>query len=124
MVLDGIEYVLIPKDTFEASVGIEKEEVVEQEIVAKPEAYVEKVSVKVVETMPGVKKAQPSVYGYAQRLKKKALVPEDVMVVKTNFEAMPESPEIAKNDFKDKSSAALQKAKFGFYGPGAERDIG
>lgn len=125
MVLDGIEYVLIPKDLFERSVGISSnlptEEIVEP--VKQPAPPVVE-TIQVVESLPDVKKAQGRIYGFADRLKKRALLPEDVMVVKTNFEDMPETQEIARNDFKDKNHPGLIKAKWGFYGPGAERDLG
>lgn len=133
MVLDGVEYVLIPKDVFDKTLGITKEveDVVPNtaglndfEVESKSpvvSAQPQKESIKVVEVMPDVKKAEAKVYGYAERLKKHALVPEDVMVLKTNFEDMPELPEIARNDYTDASKI---KGKWGFYGPGAERDLG
>lgn len=131
MSLDGIEYVLIPKDVFEKSIGIsvEPEKEVKVEVAEKrplPLATDEqkKASIMVVDAIPVVKKAQGSTYGYAERLKNKQLTPEDVMVVRTNFDQMPETSEIAANDFKDKMRLLGSNAKYGFYGPGAERDLG
>src|SRR3990167_8877933 len=113
IILDGIEYVLIPRDMFEKNVEVPE---VVQEIPKEDLSDFEpEESVKIVESMPGVKKAQGSEYGYKKRLDKQALLPEDVMVLKTNFEDMPESPEIARNDFKNK----IPPGKWGFYGPGA-----
>lgn len=121
--LGGIEYVLIPKDLFEKTLGISSELPTDEEEETKVEAIPEE-KIKIVEAMPDIKKAQPKAYGYQERLKKHSLVPEDVMVVRTNFQEMPEAPEIARNDFKDKNHPGLIKAKYGFYGPGAERDLG
>ena len=134
MVLDGIEYVLIPKDTFEKSLGIPstpKEQPVENKISdfevpveTKPKEEIPEESVVIVDSTSSVKKAQGSIYGYAERLKVRKLNAEDVMVTRTNFQDMPETPEIARNDFKDKIAVLGSKAKWGFYGPGAEKDIG
>lgn len=142
MVLGGIEYVLIPKEIFNKSVGIE--EVAQPEPVPPPAPTPavsdfadptppapppvietsQPESIVIVDTMPNVRKAQGKEYGYAKRLKEQNLRPEDVMVVRTSFEDMPETPEIARNDFKSKTNPQLIKAKWGFYGEGVERDLG
>ena len=116
IVLDGIEYVLIPRDLFE-----KKEEVVPETPPADDLSDFEpEESVKITDSISGIKKAQGNEYGYKKRLEQHKLQPEDVMVLKTNFEEMPETQEIARNDFKHR----IPPGKWGFYGPGAERDLG
>lgn len=145
LVLDGVEYVLIPKETFERIIGVSEELPTSEAPNTEPESDQEltdfdvapqprplplasdeekKASIKVVDVMPEIKKAQGAAYGYAERLKNRALVPEDVMVAKPSFTPMEETPEIAKNDFKDKFAVLKSSAKFGFYGEGAVRDVG
>ena len=125
IVLDGVEYVLIPRETFESITGNTQEEPqaevsspIDDFEVEKKEPIVD--SISIVESVQGVPKAQGKESEYVKRLQTHTLRPEDVMVLKTNFDDMPETPEIARNDFKHK----MPPGKWGFYGPGVERDLG
>lgn len=137
ILLDGKEYVLVPVEIFNKSVGIEKPvdpsppvpaptlEDFEVAVTPTPAPPAQQESVVIVDAMPNVKKAQGKEYGYAKRLKEQNLQPEDVMVIRPGgFDTMPETPEIARNDYRSKTNPNLIKAKYGFYGEGVERDLG
>ena len=114
MILDGIEYVLVPRDLFEGKKQEQAEpepevDISDFETESLPVRQTD--SVITVNTMPDVKKAEGSKYGFAERLKQRKLRPEDVMVMRTSFEEMPETPEIARNDYKNK----YPPGKWGFY---------
>lgn len=126
MVLDGVEYLLVPREMFEAIQTTESEKPVEApqktpslDDFTPPTIVSKKDSIIVVNTMPAVAKAEGIEYGFAKRLQERNLRPEDVMVIKPKFEDLQEIPEIARNDFKKKTPPG----KWGFYGEGIERDL-
>jgi len=116
IVLDEKEYVLIPREIFEKIFGGIPKSESPLPLATKEE---QKESIMVVDSLPEIRKAKGSDYGFAHRLKTKTLVPEDVMVTNTHFDKMPETREIAANDSKNN----MPPGKFGFYGPGIERDF-
>lgn len=125
IVLEGVEYLLVPTEMLAMVQGVEPEEPEEPEAPSledftPPVIQGKKDSIVVVNTMPNVAKAEGTEYDFAKRLKERNLRPEDVMVIKTKFEDLPEIPEISQNDFKGKTPPG----KWGFYGKGIERDIG
>lgn len=147
VILDGIEYVLVPKEqlqpTIAGGVGSQPpqnqasqttqdaprsplEDFVDQSVVSTPTKHVDdglatqdekKNAIRVVEQSPSVPKAQPKVYTYREKYLKKELTPADIYVF-PKFDAKT----LAGNPEDPMIKADAQKPKDQqlFYGPGAQ----